>query len=62
MLPIKALKVQELAREERELNKPKNWGEITYKNLKNREHLPLNNHDEPPRKAVGLALLNNRTS
>lgn len=49
----------ELARYERELNKPPNWGEITYKNLKQRELEKgsiLNQTQAPPRSTVRAAL------
>lgn len=49
----------ELARYERELNKPPNWGEITYKSLKQRElekGCILNQTLAPPRNAVRTAL------
>ena len=49
----------ELARYERELNKPINWGEVTYKSLKQRElekgHI-LSQTLDPPRNSVREAL------
>ncbi len=50
----------ELARNERELMKPINWGKITFNNLKRREGTFVSlTSNEPPRKAVQDALLAN---
>mmetsp|Transcript_21048 Transcript_21048/g.35302 ORF Transcript_21048/g.35302 Transcript_21048/m.35302 type:complete len:1089 (-) Transcript_21048:242-3508(-) len=49
----------ELAKSEREITKPINWGEVTYKNLKNREAELRNSKVvglAPPRKAVRQCL------